>query len=136
MEASPGSAKRPFPERTEELSGKPLNIFNGSNSGTCKALAYRLADDAQAHGFNARRVDSLDIAKDALPKDQPIVIVNSSYKGQAPDNVAHFVSWLQSVAGKEAAGLAYSVFGVGNRDWGRTFHRKSRNSQKAVKQIL
>ncbi|KAJ6165422.1 NADPH-P450 reductase [Penicillium canescens] len=108
MEASPGSAKRPFPERTEELSGKPLNIFNGSNSGTCKALAYRLADDAQAHGFNARRVDSLDIAKDALPKDQPIVIVNSSYKGQAPDNVAHFVSWLQSVAGKEAAGLAYS----------------------------
>ncbi|KAJ5920649.1 hypothetical protein N7516_011507 [Penicillium verrucosum] len=106
MVASPGSAERPFPQRTEELSGKPLNIFNGSNSDTCKALAYRLAVDAQAHGFNARRVDSFAIAKDALPKDQPIVIVTSSYKGQVPDDAAHFMSWLQSLAGKEAAGLA------------------------------
>ncbi|KAI9154817.1 Bifunctional cytochrome P450/NADPH--P450 reductase [Paramyrothecium foliicola] len=106
--------------------GSPLTILYGSNSGTCEALAQRLATDAPAHGFTATKVASLDSAtKDSLPKDQPVLIVTASYEGQPPDNARQFVSWLEGLegAGLRLDGVSFAVFGCGNRDWTRTFHR-------------
>lgn len=106
-----------------EGGGKGISIFYGSNSGTCESLAQRLAADASSHGFTASRVESLDVAKENLPTDQPVVIITSSYEGQPPDNAAHFVSWLKDLQGKPLGKVSYAVFGVGHREWAQTFHK-------------
>ncbi|KAF4966404.1 hypothetical protein FSARC_5913 [Fusarium sarcochroum] len=102
---------------------RTISIFHGSNSGTCEALAYRLAADASSQGFSASCIDSLDVAKEKLPTDQPVVIITSSYEGQPPDNAAHFVSWLKNLQGTSLDKVSYAVFGVGNREWAHTFHK-------------
>ncbi|KAM0552416.1 hypothetical protein ACHAPJ_007976 [Fusarium lateritium] len=101
----------------------PISIFYGSNSGTCEALAYRLAADASSHGFSTSCIESLDVAKENLPTDRPVVIITSSYEGQPPDNAAHFVSWLKNLQGTSLNQVSYAVFGVGNREWAHTFHK-------------
>jgi cytochrome P450/NADPH-cytochrome P450 reductase len=94
---------------------KPLMILYGSNAGTCEALAQILARVAGARGFEPI-VDPLDSAVDKVPKDQPVVMISSSYEGQPPDNAAHFVNWLSGLKGeKELQGVKYAVFGCGNR---------------------
>lgn len=105
---------------------RPMSIYYGSNSGTCEALAHRLAADASAQRFRAVAIDVLDAANGRLPKtgDHPVVLITASYEGQPPDNAAHFVAWLESLKGdSEIAGVDYAVFGCGHRDWARTFHR-------------
>jgi cytochrome P450/NADPH-cytochrome P450 reductase len=104
-------------------SGKPLAIYYGSNTGTCEALANRLASDANCNGFHAVTVDTLDSVKDNLPTDKPVAIVTASYEGQPPDNAAHFVSWLNGLKGSELTNVSYAVFGCGHRDWASTFHK-------------
>jgi cytochrome P450/NADPH-cytochrome P450 reductase len=103
-------------------SKKLMSIFYGSNTGTCEALAQRLSTNAAAHGFDAA-VAPLDSATQKLPKDRPVVIITASYEGQPPDNAAHFVEWLQSLSGDEAAGTKFAVFGCGHKDWRTTFQR-------------
>ncbi|KAI0384686.1 cytochrome P450 [Hypomontagnella monticulosa] len=105
-------------------SGKPITVLYGSNSGTCEALAQRVAADASRHGFSVSKLDILDTANGNLPKGQPVIIVTASYEGQPPDNAAHFVSWAESIESKtELEGVEYVVFGVGHHDWAQTFHR-------------
>lgn len=102
--------------------GKPLAIYYGSNSGTCEAMAQRLAADAPLHGFDAS-TDALDAANGNVPKDRPVVVITASYEGQPPSNAGLFVSWMESLKGKEMEGVNYAVFGCGHRDWVQTFHR-------------
>lgn len=101
---------------------KPMSIFYGSNTGTCEALAARLAKDAIQHGFDAK-VEPLDSATDKLPKDQPVVIITASYEGAPPDNAGHFVEWLKSLKEDELKGVQFAVFGCGHRDWQATFQK-------------
>ncbi|KAH8678189.1 cytochrome P450 [Xylariales sp. PMI_506] len=104
--------------------GKPLTILYGSNSGTCEAMARRLASDAPQHGFRASTVDCLDAANDKISKDQPVVIITASYEGQPPDNARHFVSYIENLKNETALnGVSYAVFGCGHHDWAQTFHR-------------
>ncbi|KAL4959225.1 cytochrome P450 [Aspergillus stella-maris] len=81
----------------QSSTGVPLTILYGLNSGTCKTLARRLAADASGKGFQIVQFNGLDSGKAALPKNQPVVIVTSSYKGQPPDNTKQFVSWLENL---------------------------------------
>lgn len=69
---------------------KPMTILYGSNAGTCEALAQNLARDASSRGYSAQ-VGPLDSGVDKVPKDQPVIVISSSYEGQPPDNAAHFV---------------------------------------------
>ncbi|KAF7544858.1 hypothetical protein G7046_g9692 [Stylonectria norvegica] len=103
--------------------GKPLAVYYGSNSGTCEALAQRLAADAPLHGFSTITVSPLDAANQNMPKDVPVVIVTASYEGQPPSNAAHFVSWVEGLKGNEMDKVAYAVFACGHHDWTQTFHR-------------
>ena len=97
------------------ITKQPLTILYGSNAGTCEALAQALARVAAARGFEAR-VDTLDSAIEKVPRDQPVVMISSSYEGQPPDNAAHFVAWLSGLKGGVALqGVKYAVFGCGNR---------------------
>ncbi|KAF2088699.1 cytochrome P450 [Saccharata proteae CBS 121410] len=103
--------------------GVGLSIFYGSNTGTCEALARRLAGDAAAHGFQVKKVDALDAYERGAPPDHPVAIITASYEGQPADNAAHFVAWLEGLNGNEMEKLSYSVFGCGHHDWAQTFHR-------------
>ena len=103
--------------------GVPITILYGSNSGTCEALAQRVASDAPAHGFRASIVDCLDSAKGQLPTDQPVVAVTASYEGQPPDNAGHFMAWLEDSSEGTLKDVSYTVFGCGHKDWAQTFHR-------------
>ncbi|TVY39678.1 Bifunctional cytochrome P450/NADPH--P450 reductase [Lachnellula occidentalis] len=104
------------------LPKKTMTILYGSNSGTCEALAQSLARTASGYGYLAD-VEPLDSAVGKVPKDQPVVLICSSYEGQPPDNAAHFVQWLENIEGYKLKGVKYAVFGVGNHDWVSTFHR-------------
>ncbi|KAL2014367.1 hypothetical protein VTN00DRAFT_1892 [Thermoascus crustaceus] len=106
----------------ESGKGKPMHIFFGSNTGTCEAFARRLADDAAGYGY-AAEINSLDSARQNIPKSDPVVFITSSYEGQPPDNAAHFFEWLSGLDGKELEGINYAVFGCGHRDWQATFYK-------------
>ncbi|KAM0194285.1 hypothetical protein ACHAPA_005191 [Fusarium lateritium] len=108
---------------TKAGTGKPMAIYYGSNSGTCEALANRLASDAASHGFSATTVGPLDQAKQNLPEDRPVVIVTASYEGQPPSNAAHFIKWMEDLSGNEMEKVSYAVFACGHHDWVETFHR-------------
>ncbi|KAK6375733.1 hypothetical protein LTS17_007555 [Exophiala oligosperma] len=122
----------PTPQKAETSSAKPkadsassqavLSIFYGSNTGTCEAMASSLASSAASHGFEAK-VEILDKATNALPKEGPLVVITSSYEGEPPDNAARFVSWVKTLQGEAAKGVKYAVFGMGNRDWHHTYHK-------------
>lgn len=109
--------------------GKPLSIYYGSNTGTCEALAQRLAADASLHGYSATAVNPLDAAKENLPRDQPVVIITASYEGQPPDNAAEFYNWTQGLkeGSSELQNISYAVFGCGHHDWAQTFHKIPRS---------
>ena len=97
-------------------------VLFGSNLGTAEGIAHRIADDARSRGF-AATVGALDEHADALPRQGAIVIVTASYNGQPPDNAAKFCQKLRDPAlpSDAFAGVEYSVFGCGNRDWSATY---------------
>ena len=109
--------------KQQSASGKPISIYYGSNTGTCEALANRLASDAANHGFRADVVNTLDTARDNIPADEPVVVIAASYEGAPADNAAHFVNWVVSLKGNELENVSYAVFGCGHRDWAKTFHK-------------
>ncbi|KAM0486342.1 hypothetical protein ACHAPX_001048 [Trichoderma viride] len=102
---------------------KPLTILYGSNSGTCEALAYRLASDAALYGFYARKIAPMNAACNDLPKSEPVIILAASYDGSPSDNAVEFFEWLNKAEPESLKGVSYTVFGCGHRDWVATFQR-------------
>jgi cytochrome P450 / NADPH-cytochrome P450 reductase len=99
-----------------------LLVLYGSNLGTAEGLAHAITEDAKNRGFVAT-VGSLDDHVGSLPKEGAVIVVTASYNGQPPDNAAKFCRWLKdpSLPADAFAGLEYSVFGCGNRDWAATY---------------
>ncbi|MBS1786956.1 MAG: cytochrome P450 [Acidobacteria bacterium] len=124
--AAVGGATRPVPSyritNTSQLHNTSLLVLFGSNMGTAEELARRIAQDAEANGFVVK-VAPLDEYAGRLPKEGLVAIVSSSYNGLPPDNAVKFCEWLKSdELGSDAlAGVTYTVFGCGNRDWAATF---------------
>jgi cytochrome P450 / NADPH-cytochrome P450 reductase len=99
--------------------GTPLLVLFGSNLGTSEDLAARIAREATDRGYTARTA-GLDEAVGELPVEGAVIIVTSSYNGQPPDNAGKFCAWADEAA-TSAAGVRYTVFGCGNRDWFATY---------------
>jgi cytochrome P450/NADPH-cytochrome P450 reductase len=91
----------------------PMTILYGSNTGTCRTFAERLALNATAHGFEAT-VKDMDVCTGLLPKTQPVIVITASYEGQPPDNAARFVGWLKTLEAKALEDVHYAVFGCGH----------------------
>ncbi|MFI0902751.1 cytochrome P450 [Streptomyces sioyaensis] len=100
--------------------GTGLLVLHGSNYGTCREFAERLADEATGLGF-APDVAPLDAAAGALPADRPVVIVAASYNGRPTDDAAAFVQWLNTARDGAAAAVPFAVLGVGDRNWAATY---------------
>ena len=119
---TPSPASGAAPAAAEDAHATPLMVLFGSNLGTAEAIAHRIADDARSRGF-AATVGALDEHADSLPKQGAVIIVTASYNGQPPDNAAKFCQRLRDPAlpSDAFAGVEYSVFGCGNRDWSATY---------------
>ncbi|MEU5211142.1 cytochrome P450 [Streptomyces sp. NPDC020742] len=107
-----------LPTRVPQDTG--LLLLHGSNYGTCREFAERLADEATGLGF-APEVAPLDACAGALPGDRPVVIVAASYNGQPTDDAAAFVDWLRTAQDGAAADVPFAVLGVGDRNWAATY---------------
>ncbi|WP_328731110.1 cytochrome P450 [Streptomyces caniferus] len=105
---------------TRVTQGTGLLLLHGSNYGTCREFAERLADEATGLGF-AADVAPLDAFAGALPADRPVVIVAASYNGRPTDDAAAFVSWLNTAQDGAATGVPFAVLGVGDRNWAATY---------------
>lgn len=137
------TAKRDAPKGSDAVKAadlKPLSIFFGGISNTCKTYGEDFQHDAPSFGFQVPDgVRNLDEAVENLPKDRPVLIITSSYEGQPPDNAKGFVAWLETraAAGDDSLlkGVSYAVFGAGNKDWVRTFHRIPRLVDSLMEQL-
>lgn len=106
---------------TNGLASQNLKILYGSNTGTCEALARKLASQARRYGYTSE-VAELDTATEQLPKDTPIAVITASYEGQPCDNATGFTAWLQAMnESRRLEGVKFAVFGVGHSDWRDTF---------------
>ncbi|RKK23894.1 Bifunctional cytochrome P450/NADPH--P450 reductase [Fusarium oxysporum] len=112
--------------------GQKIKIFYGSNSGTCEALAHRLAAEAGARGLSPTNIDPVNAAKNALTKDDIVVLIMASYDGRPSDNAAEFVAWLGTLEQGTLAGVKYAVFGCGHRDWASTLFRVPKTVNEAM----
>jgi cytochrome P450/NADPH-cytochrome P450 reductase len=120
--SSPAPTTAPNPAGAADAHATPLLVLFGSNLGTAEGIAHRIADDARSRGF-AAAVGALDEHVDTLPRQGAVVIITASYNGQPPDNAAKFCQRLRDPAlpSDAFAGVEYSVFGCGNRDWSATY---------------
>jgi cytochrome P450/NADPH-cytochrome P450 reductase len=117
---APSIPLRPKLQTTRAVSGastpattSQMTILYGSNTGTCRTFAQRLALNASAHGFEAA-VKDMDACTGQLPRSQPVIVITASYEGQPPDNAARFVGWLQDLGTKALENVQYAVFGCGH----------------------
>lgn len=99
-----------------------LYILYGSNTGTCQALAQKLAGQCAQKGLKAE-VKTLDQVTGNVPKKTPTVIITASYEGLPTDDAARFVAWVESLDGKMLDGVRYACFGCGHSDWASTYQR-------------
>ncbi|MCA9778277.1 MAG: cytochrome P450, partial [Candidatus Eremiobacteraeota bacterium] len=127
LEPRSESERAPREERSEthqeqggvQAGGTPLTVLYGSNMGTCRDFADRVAQDGRAMGFDVEELE-FDSAVEALPNEGAVVAIVSSYNGSPPNNAQKFVKWLES-SDQALDGLKYTVFGSGNRDWASTY---------------
>lgn len=119
--AEVGGGSRYTDKEQDTKSKVDLQILYGSNTGTCEALARKLASQAGQHGFSAS-VQELDAVIEQVSTTMPTAIITASYEGQPCDNAARFVAWMQSLQDPTAMkGVKYAVFGVGHSDWHSTY---------------
>ena len=101
--------------------GTPLLVLFGSNLGTSEEFARQIAEAGERNGFTST-LAALDDYAGRLPKEVALAIVTGSYNGAAPDNAASFLRWVrEGAAAGSLAGIKYTVFGCGNRDWSSTY---------------
>ncbi|MEV5438415.1 cytochrome P450 [Streptomyces sp. NPDC052682] len=116
--AQPAQDTAVLPARVRPGTG--VLFLHGSNYGTCRDLAARLADEAAALGC-ATEVAPLDAYADGLPTDRAVVISAASYNGRPTDDATAFAARLEGTP--DLTGVTYAVLGVGDRTWAATYQQ-------------
>ena len=105
----------------------PVLVLFGSQSGTGEGLAQAFADKLRAHAFaggGARvepRVLGMNKYKDiAWAAESRIIMLTSTWgDGDMPDNAVAFWDWLKGPEAPSMAHAAYTVMGLGDRNYTR-----------------
>ena len=109
----------------------PLTILYGSNMGSARQIALRLADEGEGQGYTTT-LATLDESVNSLPQSGVLLVVCASYNGQPPDNAEEFFKWLEAEVDTKGNAslindeLRFAVLGVGNQDWATTYQRVPR----------
>jgi len=122
-------APLPRPAAGTELTPQPrlrgdggnFAVLYGSSLGTARDLAEQIGARAADSGF-AVSVAPLDARIDDLPTDGILVVVASTYNGNAPDSARRTEAKLRAgeLAALRRPKLRYAVLGCGNSQW-RTY---------------
>ena len=112
--------------------GIPIRVLYGSNAGTSQDFAQRIANDAGRRGYSPT-IGPLDEAAGGLPTEGLVAIVASSYEGQPPDNARKFLAWTEGLPPGSLAGVRYTVFGNGNKDWARTYQAGAQGDRRPAR---
>ncbi|HZF91762.1 bifunctional cytochrome P450/NADPH--P450 reductase [Streptomyces sp.] len=124
----PGAAVANTAHQAPETDGRPARVrpgtralfLHGSNYGTCRDFAARLADEAAALGCDTE-VAALDAHAGTLPTDRPVIITAASYNGRPTDDATAFTARLDATL--DLTGVEYAVLGVGDRNWAATYQQ-------------
>ncbi|KAI6345444.1 hypothetical protein MCOR25_011031 [Pyricularia grisea] len=102
---------------------REISILYGSDTGTCEALANRLASHLDSRAFKTT-VGTMDSAVGKLP--QLSVFICGTYHGKPAGNAVKFMEWLEQLQpgdlGHKSNAPRYSVLGCGHSDWASTFY--------------
>lgn len=103
--------------KIEKHSGK-IDVYFGSNTGTCENLSRRLQNDSKRLGFDAT-LSPLDVvaSKGGFDKDRLSLIVTSTYNGQPPNNAKKFARYCEQLKPNSLLGFKVAVIGIGNSNW-------------------
>lgn len=94
-----------------------INIYFGSNTGTCENLSHKLCNNAKQLGFQTT-VRPLDAAvSKGFQKDGLVLIVTSTYNGQPPDNAKEFAKYCKCLEQNSLSDVTVAILGVGNSNW-------------------
>ncbi|TLS30737.1 hypothetical protein PpBr36_03914 [Pyricularia pennisetigena] len=101
-----------------------ISILYGSDTGTCEALANRLASHLDGRGFKTT-VGTMNSAAGKLPKLS--VFICGTYHGKPAGNAAKFMEWVEQQLqpgdlSRENGGPRYAVLGCGHSNWASTFY--------------
>jgi len=102
----------------ESHDGK-LNVYFGSNMGTCEELAENFYDMGTRMGFDStvQPLDAAAATEGGLDKESLTLIVTSTYNGQPPDNAKQFAKYCASLEPGSLAGTKIAILGIGNSNW-------------------
>jgi tRNA wybutosine-synthesizing protein 1 len=119
---------------------KSGKIFYGTQKGTSKRLAHRLARKAKSFGLDLTIVNMADYEVEKLPEEKLAFFIISTYTdGTAPEPAQWFCRWLEESAHDFRCGadflknLTFSVFGCGNSLYGPNFNKCSIDLTKNLK---
>lgn len=118
--AAKSAPRKTAAKKAARSHGTKLAVLFGSNMGTAEELARSIAEAGEVQGF-ATSLASLDDSAGKLPTEGAVAIVCASYNGSPPDNAGAFIASLEDAAPGALAGVRYTVFGCGNRDWASTY---------------
>ncbi len=130
---TPTAAAAQHSPPTADGAGTPLLVLYGSQTGSARAFAERIAEQGATRGYRSEAA-ALDERAGGLPCEGPVVIVSASYEGEPPDNARRFIAWLEALAPEALAGVRFTVFGVGDRQWSRTWQAIPRRLDAAMAQ--
>ncbi|EFQ36281.1 cytochrome P450 [Colletotrichum graminicola] len=111
------------PVRSQDMplgQGEELAILYGSDTGSCEALANRLASNLDSRGFRTT-VGAMNSAVGHMP--QFCVFICGTYHGKPAANASEFVRWVEELQpGSLNREHKYAVLGCGHSDWASTFY--------------
>ena len=98
--------------------GRPFTVLYGTNLGTSREVAERIAEQARHMGFAAVEAPLDDYAA-KLPETGILVVVTATYNGQAPDSARLTAQMIAQgrYARMRRPSLKYAVLGCGNSQW-------------------
>nr|KAG5707049.1 hypothetical protein BaRGS_019654 [Batillaria attramentaria] len=126
---------------------RKLKIFFGTQTGTSKALAQRLALEVKDKGYEVvvtdlKNYDPEDSLSAEADDDWVCVFFVSTYtEGRPPEGTEWFYKWLQDTAADFRvqktllSGLYYAVFGLGNSLYKEHFSEVGKNIDTWLQQL-
>lgn len=94
-----------------------IDIYFGSNTGTCENYSHRLSNNSKNLGFNTTVRPLDDLASKGFKKDRLNLIVTSTYNGQPPDNAKKFAEYCKQLDYDSLSEIKVAIIGIGNSNW-------------------
>lgn len=107
-----------------------ITIGYGSEGGSTAELATDLARSLNGSGIKTK-VACVDDLVDQMSSIEKLIVAIPSYNGAPPANGRKFFSLLNRT-GPDYQQLQYSVIGVGDHNWSKTFHSVPKRIHQAL----